>query len=97
MTEFLKQLITQHFVLLFVSAVVVLLVCLAIAVYLFRELRKNPDATFRALMLELSVFRKVRRLFSKTPEPVSAQDDLGMTMTPFKAVADQRISGEKKP
>lgn len=65
MIDFLKLLVSQHFDLLFFTAAILLALIIAGAIYLFSAFQANPNKTWQTVMLELSVFRKVRRLFSK--------------------------------
>lgn len=87
MGDFLRQLIVQHFDLLFSTTVVLLVLAIAAVVFLFIQFQDNPNKTWQTVMLELSVFRKVRRLFGKNDAPTadvsgSPKLDLSGTIAP---------------
>lgn len=65
MIDFAKQLIQQHFVLLFATGLVLLALFLAVLVFLFRKFSGTPaeqERTRQAVELELSLLEKLGRL-----------------------------------
>lgn len=92
MTDFLKQLLTDHFDAILYTAIGLLVVALLIVVKLFHELRTEPQSTRRALR----VLRGIVGIFkpSVLPEP-GKPDPLAETIAqPMKAVPPRK-SGEK--
>lgn len=90
MTDFIKDLVKEHFALLFSTFVAFIAVGLGLLLKLFHELRTDPTATRKALLQELFFISKLRLLFSrKPPEHIIAPNEpnpLAQTQTPFAAV-----------
>lgn len=93
MIDFVKQLIQQHFVLLFVTAAVLLALALAALVYLFRKFsgsRDEAESARRAVELELSLLGRLGRLFRRRTDVVVAgttEDPNALTISkPIPAV-----------
>jgi hypothetical protein len=91
MIDFVKQLLVQHFTLIFGTLVGTVVVALLLAIKIFHELRTDP-ATKKALKEEARFIRALVGIFKKDAIPKPGEPDpLAETAMPFKAVPRPKI------
>lgn len=96
MIDLAKQLLADHFVLIFSTLIAFVALMLGLAVKLFHELRTDPT-TKKALKEEARFIRAMVGMFRPSVLPKAGEPDPLAETSMRERVPDPRTSGEKKP
>lgn len=93
MIDFLKTLLAQHFTAILITSSCLFAIVLTLGVLLFLQLQKTPDATAKALFLEISFVKNLRRVLSRSPDsPPDRRHDADPDIRKRQSLSDLTIT-----